>query len=537
MANDETVVDGNLTWEVVHAQLTQIAKRRATLDAEEARWLRRAEALQIWKPLGMVNALDYMERTLGYAPHAAHERLRVARSLGGLPVTERAFADGQLSFTAVRELTRVATPATEAAWVGAAVGKSVREIEPMVANHQPGDDPDDPPTPQPRTRKVSFDLPPETHAVLRQAHLVLDEEHGRRLAGHELIDVLARRAIAAAPVSESTGRATYQLAVTVCARCKQGWQEGGGELVPVGPAVVERAECDAQWSGSIADAAEARVKASQDVPPAVVRFVYRRDHGRCRVPGCRSTRCLEIHHIIHRANGGTHDVWNIVLICSSCHQAHHDGRLVISGTAEKLDLVRPAAPKSHVGRSSPLGDAIACAQAKSSLVGLGWKAKVARAVIDRVTAELPPDATAEAIVRAAIKLGPSHVGQASTDAVTEARSALVEMGWTASTARAALDRAASELPGNASVEATIRAALKHCPSPLHTRARDGRGPTWNVRLRLSPSAVPYAPRRLTVAARVSDRRVGHVPRAGRSRSRSMARAAQGSVLAATGRGE
>ena len=68
MSNDE-VVDGNLTWDVVHAQLTQIAKRRATLDAEEARWLRRAEALQIWKPLGMVNALDYME----------HARLRAAR--------------------------------------------------------------------------------------------------------------------------------------------------------------------------------------------------------------------------------------------------------------------------------------------------------------------------------------------------------------------------------------------------------------------------------------------------------------------------
>jgi hypothetical protein len=488
MANDDVVLDGAVTWDVVHAQLTQIAKRRATLDAEEARWLRRAEALQIWKPLGMVNALDYLERTLGYAPHAAHERLRVARSLGGLPVIERAFVDGRLGFTAVRELTRVATPATESAWVAAAVGKSLRELEPMVANHQPGDHPDDPPTPELRTRKVSFDLPPETYAVLRQAHLVLDEEHGRRLASHELIDVLARRAIAAAPVSESTGRATYQLAVTVCERCKHGWQEGGGELVPVGSAVVERAACDAQWIGSIAEAARAPVKASQDVPPAVVRFVYRRDHGRCRVPRCRSTRCLEIHHIIHRANGGTHDVSNLVLTCSSCHQAHHDGRLVISGTADQLEVTRPAEPRSHVGPGSPLADAIARAQAKSTLVRLGWKARIARAAVDRVTAELPPDATAETIVRAAIKLDPastSHVGPTSpTDAVTQARSALVEMGWNASTARAALDRAAAELPTDATVEAIVRAALRHCRSPLHTqvRARDATGPTWNVRL-------------------------------------------------------
>ena len=485
MSNDAAVIDGDVTWEDVHAQLTQIATRRATLDAEEARWLRRAEALQIWKPLGMVNALDYMERTLGYAPHAAHERLRVARSLGGLPTMERAFSDGRLGFTAVRELTRVVTPTTETAWVAAAVGKTLREIEPMVAEHQPGDLPDDPPTPRLRSRKVTFDLPPETYAVLRQAHLVLDEEHGRRLTSAELIDVLARRAIAAAPVSESTGRATYQLAVTVCGRCKAGWQEGGGQLIPVGAAVVERAECDAQWI-SIADAAHARVKASQDIPPAVVRFIYRRDHGRCRVPGCRSTRCLEIHHIIHRGNGGTHDVWNLILTCSSCHQAHHDGRLVMSGTADQLDVTRPAEPRSHVGPASHLGNAIARAQAKSALVKLGWKPAVARAAIDRVAAELPTDATVEAIVRAAIKVDPastSHVGPA--DAVTQARSALVKMGWDTSIARAALDRAATELPADAAIEALVRAALRHCGAPMHThvRARDGTGPTWNVRQR------------------------------------------------------
>jgi Holliday junction resolvasome RuvABC DNA-binding subunit len=472
MTNNEVVVDGNETWEVVHAQLTLIAKRRATLDAEEARWLRRAEEIQIWKALGMVNALDYMERTLGYTPHTAHERLRVARLLG---------------FTAVRELTRVATPATEAAWVGAAVGKSLREIEPLVANHQPGDDPDDPPTPEVRNRKVPLDLPPETYAVLREAHLLLDEEHGRRLALHELIDVLARRGIAPAPV-RATERATYSLAVTVCECCKQGWQEGGGELIPVGAAVVERALCDAEWIGSIADGAVAGVKASRDIPRAVVRFVYRRDHRRCRVPGCRSTRCLEIHHVIHRANGGTHDVWNLVLVCSSCHQAHHDGRLVISGTADKLAVTRPAEPKAHVGPASPLGDAIARAQAKATLVKWGWKARVARAVIDQVAGALPRDATAESILRAAIAIDPastSHVGPTSSaGAVTEARSALVTMGWTASIARAAIDRATAELPADAAVEAIIRAALKHCPPALHTqvRARDGSGPTWNVRI-------------------------------------------------------
>jgi hypothetical protein len=147
MRNDERVVDGELTWERVHAALLAIAEDRAALEAKELAWLRRAEALQIWKPLGMVNAIDYMGRVLGYAPHTAHERLRVARALGGLPEVEQAFTAGELCFSAVRELTRVATPATETSWLAAARGKSLREVEQLVKDHQPGDGPEDPPTP------------------------------------------------------------------------------------------------------------------------------------------------------------------------------------------------------------------------------------------------------------------------------------------------------------------------------------------------------------------------------------------------------
>src|SRR5215831_1588792 len=72
-------------WRVVDRALRGIRARRAALDVEEARWLREAEALQIWRPLGMVSILDYLERVLGYAPRTAQDRLRVARSLGDLP--------------------------------------------------------------------------------------------------------------------------------------------------------------------------------------------------------------------------------------------------------------------------------------------------------------------------------------------------------------------------------------------------------------------------------------------------------------------
>jgi hypothetical protein len=58
----------DIDWREVDEKLRTIAAHRAALDAEEARWLREAERLQIWRPLGMVSALDYMERVLGLHP-------------------------------------------------------------------------------------------------------------------------------------------------------------------------------------------------------------------------------------------------------------------------------------------------------------------------------------------------------------------------------------------------------------------------------------------------------------------------------------
>src|SRR5256885_3908537 len=116
-------------WREVDRELRGIAKRRAALDAEEARWLRDAYRLRIWREVGCGSLAEYMERRLGYAPHTATERLRVALAIADLPAIEAALAIGELPFSAVRELTRVATADTERAWLEVGNGKSVHAIE------------------------------------------------------------------------------------------------------------------------------------------------------------------------------------------------------------------------------------------------------------------------------------------------------------------------------------------------------------------------------------------------------------------------
>ena len=374
--------DGDLDWRTVDGALRGIARRRATLDADEARWLREAERLEIWRPLGMVSALDYLERALGYAPRTAQDRLRVARALGALPALSAALAGGDLMFSAVRELTRVATPATEGAWLHAAAGKTLRQIEQMVADRHPGDLPGDPPDPQARMHVVRFELTAETFARLRQARVVLDDEHGRCLGDDPFVAALCGAVLHGAAAGEPSGRARFQVAMTVCARCRHGWQEGGGAQIPVGAAAVERAMCDAQHIGSVDGGSPQR--AYQDIPPSVARLVWRRDGGRCRVPGCRSARGLELHHLVHRADGGSHDASNLVLACSACHQAHHAGTLTITGTADRLEVRRPAhetgaVDRAHVGARASAGTDSAAEATATDPIGAanaasGWSA-------------------------------------------------------------------------------------------------------------------------------------------------------------------
>ena len=98
--------------ETVENALIQIGRQRAALDADEAGWLREAERVEVWNKRGLPNAIAYLEQVLGYAPRTAKEKLRVARALEALPALTAALAASTLHYSAVRELTRVATPAT-----------------------------------------------------------------------------------------------------------------------------------------------------------------------------------------------------------------------------------------------------------------------------------------------------------------------------------------------------------------------------------------------------------------------------------------
>src|SRR5436190_2732078 len=143
---DERRGDARL-WQRAHEELVRLAATRAGLDYDEGRWLLRAERAGAHARLGYGSFREYAERLFGYSARLVQEKLRVAEALEGLPLLAGELEHGKMSFSVVRELSRVATAATERAWFEAARGKSAREVEVLVSGHQPGSLPSDVPEP------------------------------------------------------------------------------------------------------------------------------------------------------------------------------------------------------------------------------------------------------------------------------------------------------------------------------------------------------------------------------------------------------
>src|SRR5690348_5192757 len=100
-------------WQRAHEELVRLAATRAGLDYEEGRWLLRALRTGAHVRLGYGSFREYTARLFGYSPRLTQEKIRVAEALEDLPELSRELHQGSVSFSAARELTRVATAATE----------------------------------------------------------------------------------------------------------------------------------------------------------------------------------------------------------------------------------------------------------------------------------------------------------------------------------------------------------------------------------------------------------------------------------------
>ncbi len=109
------------------SRLHQLARAGDRTLAEQLRLLPAFEASGVWRAAGCRDCVAWLDRELGISRVYAFEYLRAARVLPELPVIESLFATGKLSWSKVRELTRVADARCEAELAAASLDLSVSE--------------------------------------------------------------------------------------------------------------------------------------------------------------------------------------------------------------------------------------------------------------------------------------------------------------------------------------------------------------------------------------------------------------------------
>ena len=401
-------------WQLAHQQLTRLARSRAGLDFEEGRWLVAAWRHSVHVHLGYGSFGEYAERLFGYSVRLTQDKLRVAEALELLPAMAAALRRGEICWSMLRELTRVATPPTETEWLAAARGRTVREVERLVSGHGPGSRPGDARDAGACRHVLRFDVSAEVLASMREALSKI-----RRDAGEPLDDdaalLLMARSVLGGPTDE--GRSSYQIALTVCESCQRGQQQGRGELVEVGPEVVEMAACDAQHLGRLQPVTKhahvgggTAARATQTTAPAVRRQVLRRDSGRCVVPGCYHAKWLDVHHLEPRAEGGGHQPDNLITLCGAHHRALHRGHLVVEGSVA-AGLTFRHADGSPYGAAVAGGAVDVRAKAFQALRGLGFGEGEARRALGQL-AHVGGAESVESLVRCCLLLLTERIAQA-----------------------------------------------------------------------------------------------------------------------------
>ncbi len=433
-------------WMEIDGKVIELAKKRAGLDYETGVVLLEAKRERVWEKIPFGSFDEYADRRFGWDGRELRERVRVALALEKMPIFARALQDGELSWSAVREVTRKAQPRNAEKWLAHAKGRTVRDLERLVSTLRPGDDPDATPDPSLRTFVVALEMKAEQYAKTVD---ILD------LVKRDLGDVTISDAEAnlvalqfwAEQHANAEPRSPYQIAI-LKNEDGRAFTTARGEEIELTPESAEKAECDAQVVS-----ADQPVRACRTLPPSVKRFVRVRAHGKCEAPGCRNRFGLEDHHLTLWSEGGGHDPDNIVVLCSAHHDRFHDGTLLIEGT-RAAGLVFKHADGSVYGQLTDAPRIQAFVDAYDALRAMGTKEKDARRVLAEVRA-LMPDAKAEEIVRVAVTRL-AHVGRGVED---EAVSGLTNLGVKESEAKAAVAEVRARKP-DAKVEEILKEALR-----------------------------------------------------------------------------
>jgi hypothetical protein len=116
MAQDSAEVTrglDNMTTEQLEAEVQTISAQLAAATCRFLALVAELDRRKAWAAWGCKSMAHWISWRCALGLNAAREHVRVASALTSLPETRASFANGQLSYSKVRAVTRVATPEVE----------------------------------------------------------------------------------------------------------------------------------------------------------------------------------------------------------------------------------------------------------------------------------------------------------------------------------------------------------------------------------------------------------------------------------------
>jgi hypothetical protein len=347
--------------EKLGAEITELCSYIYAAESRFLALIREFDEKGYWAQQGLFSCAHWLNLKCGIGMNAAREKLRVAHALAGLPKISERFDKGQLSFSKVRAITRIADASNEDYLLMIADHGTAHHVEKLVSKYRTAKRLQDVDIvrAQYNNREVThyYDdagclvikarLPAEQGALIVKAlEMAMDAQfHDKHDAAVEVSSgqtpdlesedeapaIAARRADAFTEIAEtymnnndSSGSTAdrYQVMVHVTA-VTSSIEDGPG----VAAETSRRIACDSSVVCIKEDQNGEPLsigRRSRSIPPPMRRALRARDKG-CRFPGCTNTRFVDGHHIKHWADGGETSLDNLVLLCRHHHHLVHEG--------------------------------------------------------------------------------------------------------------------------------------------------------------------------------------------------------------------
>jgi hypothetical protein len=392
----------SLPLERIETEITELA---AHIYAATCRWLTLVaefDRRQGHEAYGFPTCAGWLAWRCGASLRAARDQVQVARCLRDLPAIRSSFGQGQLSYSKVRALIRVATPESEDELLELARHATAAQLERIVGAYRRVSVSDANRARERRHLSSSWEddgslvlrgcLAPEEGALfLRALDAARDDlrsaaqrdqglpqmgglggtavpPQAREDTGDppaptnaDALASMAERSLAG-DSGDRSGGDRYQVVVHVDANRLADDGADGRCGLEDGPAIAaetaRRLACDASLVAMHeADGAALSVgRKTRTIPPSLRRALRARDEG-CRFPGCTHHRFTDAHHIHHWALGGETSLDNLVTLCHRHHRLLHEGGFTLEGKPDGELLFRrpngkplppvPSLPSGH----------------------------------------------------------------------------------------------------------------------------------------------------------------------------------------------